>query len=152
MACPYFCPTQRLDAAGWRSRIRPPLGDLYEGECHARPREIGRPSGAVLLEGCNLGYAARQCERFPSEEGPDAVRFCVRDDAAGKVRIDYVLEQAHLPYEHGGLVYDRGLHAWTGLRAGSLLQRQAQAYLESYLTWKDGDRTRGASLAAGGKI
>jgi len=137
MACPYFCPTQRLQAAGWRGRIRPPLGDLYEGECHARPKEIYRPGGTVLLEGCNLGYAAQQCRRFPAE-GPEAVRFCVREDNEGEVRIDYVMERAHLPYEHGGLVYDRGLKSWTGLQAGSLLQRQAQAYVESYLAWKDG--------------
>ena len=158
MACPYFCPTQQLEAPGWRGKIRPPLGDLYEGECHARPKEIYRPGGAVLLEGCNFGYAARQCRRFPAEEGPEAVRFCVRDDSGGEVRIDYVLERAHLPYQHGGLVYNRGLNTWTGLQAGSLLQQQAQAYMESYLAWKDDDKGRGKaqavkdkSLAAGSK-
>jgi hypothetical protein len=158
MACPYFCPTQRLEAAGWRGKIRPPLGDIYEGECHARPTETHRPGGAVLLEGCNLGYAAGHCGRFPAEDGPEAVRFCVREDSGGAVRIDYVLERGHLPYQHGGLVYDRGLGTWAGVPAGSLLQRQAQAYLESYLIWKDGDqakgrsqKARGRSRAAGGK-
>jgi hypothetical protein len=159
MACPYFWPTQRLQAAGWRGKIRPPLGDLYEGECHARAREIHSPGGAVLLECCNFGYAARQCRRFPAQEGPEAVRFCVREDAEGKVHLDYVMERAHLPYEHGGIVYDRGLRAWTGLQAGSLLERQAQAYVESYLTWKDGEKARPEprggtvkSQAAGGRI
>jgi hypothetical protein len=151
MACPYFCPTQRLAAPGWRGKIRPPLGDLYEGECHARPQEIQQTGGAVLIEGCNFGYAARQCRRFPAVEGPDAVRFCVREDAGGEVRIDYVLERAHLPFEHGGVVYDRALQTWTGTPAGSLLRRQAQAYLESYLTWKDGEKAEGASLAANDK-
>jgi hypothetical protein len=158
MACPYFCPTQRLEAPGWRGKIRPPLGDLYEGECHARPKEIQQAGGAMLIEGCNFGYAARQCGRFPGAEGPDAVRFCVREDAAGEVRVDYVMERAHLPFAHGGLVYDRALRTWTGAPAGSLLQRQAQAYLESYLAWKDGDKKAGTppaandkSLAAGGK-
>jgi hypothetical protein len=148
MACPYFCPTQRLQAAGWRGRIRPPLGDLYEGECHARPKEINRPGGAVLIEGCNYGYAASQCGRFPGEGAPDAVRFCVHQDLDGRVRIDYVLERAHLPHEHGRVVFDRATKAWAGLRAGSLLERQAQAYLESYLAWKDGDAAARQSQTA----
>ena len=157
MACPYFCPTQRLEAPG-RGKVRPPLGDLYEGECQARPKEIHQPAGAVLIEGCNLGYAARQCGRFPGGEGPEAVRFCVREDSGSQVRIDYVLERAHLPFQHGGVVYDRGLRTWTGVAAGSLLQRQAQAYVESYLVWKDGDpakskpqEAKGKGLAAGVK-
>jgi hypothetical protein len=157
MACPYFCPTQRLEAPGWRGKIRPPLGDLYEGECHARPKEIQQTGGAVLIDGCNFGYAARQCRRFPDVEGPDAVRFCVREDAAGEVRMDYVLERAHLPFEHGGLVYNRALQTWTAAPSGSLapaaslLRRQAQAYLESYLIWKDGDKSKGTSLTANDK-
>jgi hypothetical protein len=158
MACPYFCPTQRLQAAGWRGKIRPPLGDLYEGECHARPNEIQRPGGAVLIEGCNFGYAGSQCGRFPGEGAPDAVRFCVREDVGGEVRIDYVLERAHLPHEHGRVVFDRATKAWTGLQAGSLLERQAQAYVESYLAWKDGDPAKSKpqtakrkTLAAGAK-
>jgi hypothetical protein len=142
MACPYFSPTQRLQAAGWRGRIRPPLGDLYEGECHARPREIFVPGGVVLLECCNFGYAARQCRRFPVQAGPEAIRFCVREDSEDQIHIDYVMERAHLPHEHGGIVYDRRLSGWTGLETGSLLERQAQAYVESYLAWKDGERKK----------
>jgi hypothetical protein len=137
MACPYFCPTRRLEGPAWRSKVRPPLGDAYEGECHARPEQIHQPTREVLVEGCNLGYAAQHCKRFPAGEGPEAVRFCVRADSGAAVSLDYVLERAHLPYEHGHLVYDRGRKSWSGLPAGSLLERQAQTYLESYLSWKD---------------
>ncbi len=158
MACPYFCPTRRLQAAQWRGRFRPPLGEIYEGECHARPGDVSRPSGELLIEGCNFGYAAGRCGRFPAADGPEAVRFCVREDAGGVVRLDYAVERAHLPHEHGRAVYDRALNGWTGLREGSLLERQARAYVESYLAWKDGgappsasSTAKGKGLAAGGK-
>jgi hypothetical protein len=137
MACPYFCPTQRLEGPAWRSKIRPPLGDVYAGECQARPEQSHVPDRDVL-EVCNLGYAARQCPRFPASGGPEAVRFCVQDDQGGIVSIRYVLERAHLPFEHGCLLYDRARKDWAEPRAGALLQRQAQAYLESYLNWKEG--------------
>jgi hypothetical protein len=117
--------------------VRPPLGDAYDGQCHAQPGQIHQPTREVLVEACNLGYAAQQCRRFPADDGPEAVRFCVQADSGVRVSIDYVLERAHLPYEHGHLHFDRGRNTWSGLSAGSLLQRQAQAYLESYLTWKD---------------
>lgn len=135
MACPYFCPTRRLEAPAWRGKIRPPLGDAFEGECRARADEPHLPPRTLLLEGCNLGYAARQCRRFPEGDGPDAVRFCLQADTEEEVRIDYVLERGHLPFEHGRLAYDRALKSWKGLQAGSLLERQAGAYLESYLAW-----------------
>jgi hypothetical protein len=149
MACPYFCPTRRLDASEWRSRIRPPLGDAYEGECHARPARIHQPARALLLEGCNLGYASSLCSRFPAEAEAEAVRFCVCSDDGVVVAINYVLERAHLPCSHGPIAYDRRLQRWQGIEAGSLMERQAGAYLESYLAWKDGDKTRGAAQDCG---
>lgn len=149
MACPYFYPAQRLEPPEWRGKIRPPLGDLYGGECHARPSEVHHPEGSLLIEGCNFGYAGRQCGRFPGGEAPDAVRFCVREDTGSEVRIDYVLERAHLPFAHGRTVYERRGGTWAGLPRGELLQRQAQAYMESYLRWKDDEPARGKPQAAG---
>jgi hypothetical protein len=137
-----------LEPSEWRSRIRPPLGDAYEGECHARPSEVHQPARALLLEACNLGYASLQCSRFPRQAEAEAVRFCVRSDTGVEVRIDYVLERAHLPSKHGPIVYDRRLKSWEGLEAGSLMERQAQAYLESYLIWKDGEKATGNSVAS----
>jgi hypothetical protein len=52
------------------------------------------------------------------------------------VRIDYVLERAHLPGKQGTLVYGQQRKSWSGVEAGSVFARQAQAYLESYLAWK----------------
>lgn len=157
MACPYFYPIRRLEASEWRSRIRPPLGDAYEGECHARPADVHQPPRELMLEGCNLGYASKQCDCFPADAEAEAVRFCVRSDTGVEVQIDYVLERDHLPGRHGPIVYDRQLKRWRGLERAGLLGRQAQAYLESYLTWKDGDAEKaptgsaGNSLAATGK-
>jgi hypothetical protein len=153
MACPYFCPTRRLEASEWRSRIRPPLGDAYEGECHARLTQIYQPARALLLEGCNLGYASTLCSRFPAEAEAEAVRFCVRSDDGAVVGINYVLERAHLPCKHGPITYDRRLKCWQGIETGSLMERQAQAYLESYLAWKDGDKAKGAAQESeGGRL
>jgi hypothetical protein len=142
-----------------RGKIRPPLGDFYEGECHARPAEIHRPESSLQVEACNFGYAARQCGCFPDADGPEAVRFCVREDTGSEVRIDYVLERKHLPFAHGSVIYERRGKTWAGvLPPRSLLQRQAQAYLESYLRWKEGDPDdakppveQSSSAAAGGK-
>jgi hypothetical protein len=144
MACPYFCPTRRLSPSEWSSRIRPPLGDAYEGECHARPAEIHQPARALLLEACNLGYASHQCRRFPQQAEAEAVRFCVRSDIAAEVKIDYVFEQAHLPGRQGTLVYGQN-KSWSGVETGSLLERQAQAYLESYLAWKESGKPTAAA-------
>lgn len=157
MACPYFRPTRRLESSEWRSRIRPPLGDPYEGECHACPADIHQPPREQVLESCNLGYASKQCDCFPAEAEAEAVRFCVRSDTGTEVQIDYVFERDHLPVRHGPIVYDRALQCWKGIEGSGLLERQAQAYLDSYLAWKDGDKTSdqkrrpGNRLAATGK-
>jgi hypothetical protein len=140
MACPYFYPTRRLESSEWRSRIRPPLGDAYEGECHANPAEVHQPPRELMLEGCNLGYASQQCRCFPTAAEIEAIRFCVRSDTGIEVCIDYVLERSHLPCKHGPIVYDRRHKSWQGLQPGSLMERQAQAYLESYLSWKDREK------------
>jgi len=89
--------------------------------CHA---DSARPVEADESSCCNLGYARGRCPRFPSGEGPDAVRFTISDDSdPGNVRVYYVIERDHHPFAHGPL----DLSA-----AAPLLARQGAAYLESY--------------------
>lgn len=124
MACPYFVPTQPIRTG---ARVTLPLGDAYEGECRAGVR----PGRAHVLNVCNLGYAAGRCEGFSG--GPDAVRFSIRDDGGGALRIWYVVERGHLPWSHGMLEYPAGPGC-----ADPVLARQAEAYVESYLRRKNG--------------
>ena len=151
MACPYFCPTGKAEGFTWRSKIRPPLGDAHQGECHVQPAQIHQPA-LEAIETCNLGYAAGRCSRFPANEGPDAVRFCIQADDGVAVSIDYVLERRHLPDSHGRVVYDCGLQVFSGVDDGSLLQSQARAYVQSYLRWKQsgGVKTQKKVAAAKG--
>jgi len=136
MACPYFRPTSPLSWANWQGKLRPPLGEFYGGECTACGDEAFSPA-ASRLENCNLGYAAGECAHFPKTGGPDALRFAVSGDESGVVRISYSYEQAHLPCRHGVLEYLRARECWKEPHAASLLQQQAEAYLRSYLRWKE---------------
>ena len=141
MACPYFRPTKPLPWTSWQGKLRPPLGEIYSGECGAGADSF-HPAEA-RLECCNLGYAAGECARFPERKGPDAVRFAISADSDGLIEITYSLEKAHLPYQHGVIEYFCENERWRGLDAGSLLQFQAEAYVKSYLRWKQsGQRAR----------
>jgi hypothetical protein len=90
----------------------------------------------VLQHLCNLGYARGTCARFPSGEGPDAVRFTVSRDQGDSLRIYYVLERDHHPFAHGPLDYSVARGAFVDPPAGETVSRQAQAYVESYLRRK----------------
>jgi hypothetical protein len=136
MACPYFLPANSLSWANWQGKLRPPLGEFYGGECTACGDTAFSPA-ASLLESCNLGYAAGTCAHFPKTGGPDVVRFAVSGDESGVIRISYSYEQAHLPCRHGVLEYLRTGGRWKDQGAASLLQRQAEAFLDSYLRWKE---------------
>ena len=133
MACPYFSPTDPLPASTWPGKLRPPLGEPYAGVCRAREGEDFRPGEDFLVDVCNLGYPALTCARFPGEAGPDAVRFSVMADDDQLVRIAYVVEKGHAPCENGLLDYDRAANRWSSRKVQPLLQRQAEAYLNSYL-------------------
>ncbi len=133
MACPYFCPTDPLPAGTWPGKPRPPLGDPYAGVCRARPGQDFRPGEDFLINVCNLGYPALDCTRFPAQAGPDAVRFSVMADDDRLVRIAYVVEKGYAPYENGFLDYDRRARACSSGEVQPLLQRQVEAYLNSYL-------------------
>jgi hypothetical protein len=134
MACPYFYPQAPLEGKGKRPRL--PLGDPYTGLCRVDPMRDWRPDEATLRESCNLGYACGRCPRFPKQAGPDAIRFSVTGDQNGVLRIFYVCEQNHSPLEHGTLEYSLGSAAFLKGHSNPLLQKQAQAYVDSYLRRK----------------
>jgi hypothetical protein len=113
------------------------LGEVYSGECTAGA-EAFQP-GEERLECCNLGYAAGKCPRFPKTKGPDAVRFAISADRDGFIRIAYSVEQDHLPFQQGVIEYSCDGERWRGLDAGSLLQFQAEAYVRSFLRWKQSE-------------
>ena len=88
--------------------------------CRADPVERYEPPTELLVIGCNLGYARRQCARVPSGS-PDAVRFSL----APTGRVLWVLEQGHAPVASGTV--SRG--SQTG--QGSLLDCQVEAYFQA---------------------
>src|SRR5438270_4405060 len=104
MACPYFYPAGQI---AWPHAPKLPLGDAYNGLCHADPGRPADPDRAALTDCCNLGYARGRCARFPMDAGPDAVRFSVVDDGEGFIRIYWVREKDHRPFDHGPLDYSR---------------------------------------------
>jgi hypothetical protein len=131
MSCPYFYPVEPR-----ASTAILPLGDRWAGVCRAVPNLPWQPDEATLRRLCNLGYARGTCARFPSGEGPDAVRFTVSRDQGASLRIYYVLERDHHPFAHGPLDYSVAGGAFVNPPAGETMTRQAQAYVESYLRRK----------------
>jgi len=128
MACPFFYPLEvRSVAAGIL-----PLGDLWAGECRA--------SDPCPAEGmpCNLGYARGNCARFPaSSEGADAVRFTIAAHQDERIQLYYVLERDHHPFAHGPLEYSLQGRILSNHTAETVFERQALAYVESYLRRKN---------------
>ena len=113
-----------------------PLGERWAGFCRAIPQEAWRPDEAALGQCCNMGYARRTCPRFPAGDGPDAVRFTVSSHEGDILRIYYVVERDHHPFAHGSLACSMASGQWTSAPVDDTLQRQAQAYVESYLRRK----------------
>ncbi len=113
-----------------------PLGDRWDGVCHAAPGAARRPDDSVL-QLCNMGYARGQCRDFPEGDGPDAVRFSVRACRQGLVSLYYAIERDHHPFAHGPLMYSPAIGSLSEPPASELLDRQACAYAESYL-WRAG--------------
>lgn len=120
MACVCFQPQDPLEWSAWPGAYRPPLGRPYRGVCRADPSERYQPSAELLVSGCNIGYARRQCDRVPSG-APDAVRFSLADTG----RVLWVIEQSHAPVASG--IVTRG--SKTG--QGSLLDSQVEAYFRA---------------------
>ncbi len=100
-----------------------PLGDPYEGLCRA-PGGESQPTGEVLRECCNFGYARGRCERFPVEEEVDAVRITAWRGPGGSTEFQYVLEGNHMPLKHGRIQ--------VGGFAPESVMRLLKAFAESY--------------------
>lgn len=124
MACPYFEPRQRLEDPA--SPFPPPLGDHYSGRCVAH--EPFEPDSETVRDLCNYGYVRGRCARFPGGDAADAVRFAIGSDDETIVVIRYAIERDHYPLDQGEVSLRR-----TARKADSVLLRQAQAYLKSYL-------------------
>jgi hypothetical protein len=131
MSCPYFYPLEPR-----ASTAILPLGDRWAGVCRAVPDLSWQPDEAVQARLCNLGYARGTCARFPSGEGPDAVRFTVSRDQGDSLRIYYVLERDHHPFAHGPVECSVASGAFVDPLPGDTISRQALAYVESYLRRK----------------
>ena len=134
MACPYFYPL----APGGHGAIPSsrdamlPLGDAWTGICRALPERPAQPDDAGVRPLCNLGYARGNCSRFPSGDGPDAVRFTISRDDGATVGIHYVVERDHHPFAHGRMEYSVATGMITPPPPSEIVARQAQAYAESY--------------------
>jgi hypothetical protein len=131
MSCPYFYP---VEMCGGRATL--PLGEAWNGLCRATPGENWRPDDMALRQCCNMGYARRSCPRFPTGDGPDAVRFTISSHEGDTLRIYYVVERDHHPFAYGPLACSVASGQWSTAPADDTLQRQAQAYVESYLRRK----------------
>lgn len=134
MACPYFFPLERF--AAWQPSAVLPLGDAWTGTCRSEPGCEYQPEDAELRESCTFGYARGKCARFPRQAGPDAVRFAVRGGQDGPLQILWVRESDHRPFDHGSLAYSIAEDAFSPLPAGEIFEKQARAYIHSYLRRK----------------
>ena len=136
MACPYFFPVVPRTEGSNPQHAMLPLGATWTGFCRALSDRAWQPDEAILRSLCNLGYARGTCSRFPSGDGPDAVRFTISRDDGASLRIYYVVERDHHPFSHGPLEYSLANAAFADPPQGEIICRQAQAYVESYLRRK----------------
>ncbi|HYW45434.1 MAG TPA: hypothetical protein VE959_21410 [Bryobacteraceae bacterium] len=136
MACPYFDPREPRARAYDRSSAMLPLGDMWAGTCRAVADEPWQPDETRLRRLCNPGYARDACARFPSDDGPDAVRFAIRHDNGTRLGISWVAERDHHPFAHGALDYSLAEGAFVEGAPGGAILRQARAYVGSYLRRK----------------
>jgi hypothetical protein len=98
--------------------------------------------GAPLAGGpgdlnCNLGYARGACQRFPQDDGPDAARFAIVSHEGAAIVLRYSIERDHHPFAHGRLEYAVAQSGLTAPAETATLERQAEAYVESYLRRKE---------------
>ena len=118
-----------------------PLGGWWKGVCRAVPgapkADAGAADASLCDLNCNLGYARGVCARFPEGDGPDAVRFTIIDHDSTHIRVDYVMERDHHPFAHGRLEYSPVAASFVTPPESPLLERQAKAYVESYLRRKE---------------
>jgi len=132
MACPYFEPVARLQDRRW---TRLPLGDTYEGVCHASSRGAPSSGPALSRDLCNLGYARGHCSRFPLDAPADAVRFSIYHEDTTSISIQFILEKEYFPLEHGLLKFAPGAGFFQA-NCSDLLLKQAGAFVDNYLRRK----------------
>lgn len=114
-----------------------PLGGHWSGVCRAIPEYAWQPDSIEIERRCNLGYARGICARFPSNDGPDAIRFAITHDDGATLRIYYAAERDHHPFAHGSLEYERAHASLVAIpSAGEILRAQAEAYAASFLRRK----------------
>lgn len=137
MACPYFYPVRRLAGDASTRSAMLPLGDAWTGLCFATPGGAPPTDSGPLGTFCSLGYARGACPRFPDHDsGADAVRFAISRDDGISIDLTYVLERNHHPFAYGPLRYSFDDGRFLGMPSAKVLERQAQAYVESYLRRK----------------
>jgi hypothetical protein len=113
-----------------------PLGGAWTGVCRAGDA-LAQPEEKCLGALCSLGYARGVCPRFPvNDAGPDAVRFAIIREQAHSLELYYVLERNHHPFVHGALEYALPSGPLAGTPLAETLERQAEAYIASYLRRK----------------
>lgn len=118
-----------MEWSTWTARLRPPLGEPYDGVCRAADDPV-HPSPEVLRDCCNMGYPSGRCPRFRAEGG-DAVRFAIAD-AGGTRVIRWVIEAAGLPVL-AGEVSAAALESGEDLKlARSGVSAQLRAYWASF--------------------
>jgi hypothetical protein len=111
---------------------RLPLGEFYRGECRAASASHF-PSGDTATKYCNNGYARSACDRFPNDSPTDAVRFHIASLEPATLQIHWVLEKNCWPAGNGLLDYSRRTGQFLSVHPDSILQRQAEAFLTSFL-------------------
>ena len=133
VACPYFHAVKpRTQTDSSRSAMLP-LGDAWDGVCHANGEAPWEPDEQTLQSCCNLGYARGCCARFPAADGPDAARFTIAADSGESLRVYYVLERNHHPWSHGPLEFSRSGESAEAHSADEATVNLARAYVTSYL-------------------
>ena len=143
MSCPYFEPVEPSPRSTDARLALMPLGNAWAGTCHADSQETVQPEESALRPLCNMGYARGICPRFPADDnGPDAARFTISQDNGAFLRLYYVLERDYQPFAHGPLEYALDRESFTTAPAGLLTDRQARAYVASYLWRKAAVRER----------
>jgi hypothetical protein len=110
-----------------------PLGDTWSGTCHADAASPFTPDENALSHLCNMGYARGTCAHFPENQTCDALRFLIVSDRDQMIQVAYSMERDHYPKAHGTLAYSRVQSMFTSVAADPWLEKQAQAYVMSYL-------------------
>jgi len=128
VACPLFEPIKHRTDSGTLL----PLRDFWFGVCHADAAGF-QPDEHLLSDCCNMGYARGKCARFPQAASPDSVRFTIAHDADQRILISFSVERDHRPHSQGSLEFSRTAGKFVAAGSDSLIEKQAGAYLASYL-------------------